>query len=303
MAKAIHRATGRAGFTLLEVMIALAILAVSLVAIAGINSSAIDMHVYSKRLTVATLLARAKMVDIETKLMSDDLPADDAAEEGTFDEDGFPEYHWQAEIIRPKTENVTPADLLAATGLDSGDPSKQGSSGSAASPLGGLMDKVPGMAPGMTGAPQGQQAMMASAVTGGGGMLGGAMAAQVQTLLDMFGKTVREVRLTVSWQTGKITDQFTIVTHVVSMGRGTDQVNSDPAAQAALAATNPSGAGSANDLNAVLNAAGVRTPGGLPPGFPGGLPGSGLPGTPSILAPGGVRMPVGPRIPSLGAKR
>ncbi|MGC4113960.1 MAG: prepilin-type N-terminal cleavage/methylation domain-containing protein [Myxococcales bacterium] len=217
----------RRGFTLLEVMIALAILAVSLVAIAGINASAIDMHAYSKRLTVATLLARSKMSDLETKLMSEDLPADDSAEEGTFEEDGYPEYKWHAEIIRPKTENITPAQLLSMAGLDeSGDPSKS-SSGSSGS--GGLLSSVLGGGANLpSGLSQGQGTMMAAAASGGAGLLGSAMTGQLQTMIDLLGKSVREVHLTVSWQTGKVVDKFTVVTHVVSFGRDTASNNSDP---------------------------------------------------------------------------
>src|SRR5690606_16887681 len=48
------------GFTLLEVMIALAILGMSLMAIFQLNSQAVAMHAYTKRLTVASMLARAK---------------------------------------------------------------------------------------------------------------------------------------------------------------------------------------------------------------------------------------------------
>src|SRR5690606_3778714 len=54
------------GFTLLEVMVAMAILAVSLVAIIGINGGTVRSHGYAKRLTIATMLARSKMADIET---------------------------------------------------------------------------------------------------------------------------------------------------------------------------------------------------------------------------------------------
>ena len=226
---------------------------------------AIDMHAYAKRLTVATLLARSKMADLESQLMSEDLPADDTAEEGTFEDDGFPEYHWHAEIIRPKTENVTPAQLLSMAGLDAMDPNSSKSGSSSSSSSSGLM----GMLGAATGAPsgmsQGQGTMMASAASGGAGLLGGAMTGQVQTMLDMLGKSVREVHLTVSWKTGKVVDKFTVVTHVVSFGRDTATNNSDPAAQAAQ--------------------------GGIPglPGFPGmnGMPGA-RPGFPGLNLPGGL---------------
>lgn len=203
------------GFTLLEVMIALAILGVSLVALAGINTGAMNMHAFSKRLTVATLLARSKMADIESKLQSDGLPSDDETEDGNFEADGYPEFKWRAEIIRPKTEDINTANLLAMTGTGlTGD-----SSGAAAGgPLAGLTGMLGGGAPGAgTGS--------GPATAGMGGMLGSAMQGQFQRMLDDLGKAMREVRLTVSWQNGKQVDKFTVVTHVVSFGPGSDQAN------------------------------------------------------------------------------
>jgi general secretion pathway protein I len=186
----------RFGFTLLEVMIALAILSVALVAIAGINSGALDMHSYAKRLTVASLLARSKMADLESELQAEGLPADDTEESGDFDKEGFPEYRWEAQIIRPKTEEINVTNLIAATGMG-----------------------LEGLLGGADGSPT-------PASTTSGGMLAGAMQGQIQRMLDDLGKAMREVRLTVSWQQGKQTDQFTVVTHVISLGRGTDQAAS-----------------------------------------------------------------------------
>ena len=63
----------RRGFTLLEVVVALAILGVSLMAIFDINAQAVAKHVYAKKLTVATLLARSKMIDLEQELYDQGL--------------------------------------------------------------------------------------------------------------------------------------------------------------------------------------------------------------------------------------
>ncbi|MFN7135519.1 MAG: prepilin-type N-terminal cleavage/methylation domain-containing protein, partial [Myxococcales bacterium] len=111
------RSPGNAGFTLLELIIAVAILGVALVAIHAINGGAVSMHAYSKRLTIATMLARSKMADIESKLQAEGLPADDETEEGDFDEEGFPRYKWKAEIIRPKTEDINTDSLLSMFGM------------------------------------------------------------------------------------------------------------------------------------------------------------------------------------------
>ncbi len=223
------------GFTLLEVMIALAILAVSLVAISGINSGAINMHNYSKRLTLATLLARSKMADLEQKLQSDGLPTDDDDEEGSFEAEGFPEYRWQAQIVRPKTEKLDTRQLLAMTGMGlSGADGKSGLLGSAMTTLPpDVASKIPGGATALTGATSG-----GPTAGGMGGLLGGAMQSQMQSMLDMLGKAVREVRLTVFWKNGGIVDKFTVVTHVVSLGQGTDQaISTTPSTSGAAGTT------------------------------------------------------------------
>ncbi|MFL5410893.1 MAG: prepilin-type N-terminal cleavage/methylation domain-containing protein, partial [Myxococcales bacterium] len=59
------------GFTLLEVMISLAILAVALVALSGLNGGAVQMQAYARRATQATLLLRGKMSDIEEQLQKE----------------------------------------------------------------------------------------------------------------------------------------------------------------------------------------------------------------------------------------
>lgn len=50
----------QAGFTLLEVVVAMAILGLSLMAIFDLNAGAVSMHTYAKKVTVASLLARSK---------------------------------------------------------------------------------------------------------------------------------------------------------------------------------------------------------------------------------------------------
>ncbi|HYV65609.1 MAG TPA: prepilin-type N-terminal cleavage/methylation domain-containing protein, partial [Myxococcales bacterium] len=92
------------GFTLLEVMISLAILAVSLVAISGLNGGAVAMEAYSRRATEATLLLRAKMNDLEDQLHKDGFSDFDDDKRGTFEEEGAPDYAWRAEILKPDVQ-------------------------------------------------------------------------------------------------------------------------------------------------------------------------------------------------------
>jgi general secretion pathway protein I len=62
-----RRFASRSGFTLLEVMVALAILAVALVVLLGLRNRDVQLQAYARDLTRATLLARemAATVDAE----------------------------------------------------------------------------------------------------------------------------------------------------------------------------------------------------------------------------------------------
>jgi general secretion pathway protein I len=77
------------GFTLLEVMIAMAIIAIALVAVFGSQSQSLSLANEAKFNTTAALLAQSKMAEVET-LNPEDLVSDS----GDFGED-FPGYHWE----------------------------------------------------------------------------------------------------------------------------------------------------------------------------------------------------------------
>ncbi len=66
--------------------------------------------------------------------------------------------------------------------------------------------------------------------------MAGMMQQQFTQMVDQLQKSVREVHLTVSWKEGKLTESFDVVTHVVTMGPGSDRNGGDAASQAAAAA-------------------------------------------------------------------
>ncbi len=92
--------TNTRGFTLLEVMVAISILALSLVAIGGINANSFESSNYAKHLTVATLLARSKMIDIEEDLRKNGFGNGERNWDGDFSEEGYSELRWTA-VARP----------------------------------------------------------------------------------------------------------------------------------------------------------------------------------------------------------
>ncbi|RJR17557.1 MAG: prepilin-type N-terminal cleavage/methylation domain-containing protein [Desulfobacteraceae bacterium] len=80
------------GFTLLEVMVAVAIIAIALTAVMGVQSQAVDLASEARFMTTAALLAQAKLSEIEA--MGTDGTK---AVSGDFGEE-FPGYTWNASI-------------------------------------------------------------------------------------------------------------------------------------------------------------------------------------------------------------
>lgn len=80
------------GFTLLEIMIALAIIAIALVAALGSQSQSVSLANEAKFTTTVTYLAQHKMAELEAK-----KPEDLSSDSGDFGED-FPGYRWEVEV-------------------------------------------------------------------------------------------------------------------------------------------------------------------------------------------------------------
>jgi len=80
------------GFTLLEVMVAMSIIAIALIALLASQSQSISIASEAKFSTTAALLAQSKMAEIETRT-EDELIYDS----GDFGDD-FPDYSWEMEV-------------------------------------------------------------------------------------------------------------------------------------------------------------------------------------------------------------
>ena len=80
------------GFTLLEVMIAMAILAVALVAVFQMQSQSISMATEARFTTTASLLAQSKMADVESA-----ASLTNRTENGDFGPD-YPQYGWNLKV-------------------------------------------------------------------------------------------------------------------------------------------------------------------------------------------------------------
>jgi len=87
-----YRGFGTSGFTLLEVMVAMAIIAIALTAVLGSQSQSLSLASEVKFSTTAALLAQSKMAEIEAE-----KPGDLTSDSGDFGED-YPGYRWDKSV-------------------------------------------------------------------------------------------------------------------------------------------------------------------------------------------------------------
>lgn len=99
------------GFTLMEVMVAMAIMAIALVSIFQLQSQSISMATDSRFMTTAALLAQSKMVEVET------MPSlSNQSESGDFGVD-YPQYTWHLQISDASLEQFKKIEVTVTNKL------------------------------------------------------------------------------------------------------------------------------------------------------------------------------------------
>lgn len=88
------------GFTLLEVLVAVAILAIAMVAILKANVQNLDALTESRETSTASLLAASKLAEVEAA-----GAANWTEFQGDFGED-YPDYTWEVETTRTEVEGL-----------------------------------------------------------------------------------------------------------------------------------------------------------------------------------------------------
>lgn len=91
-----HTVARGAGFTLLEVMVALVIIAFAFVGLLGLQARNIKNIARDQNLTRATLLARELVSQIQYDVLTQGLQNLGDAQ-GTFE--GYPGYHWRRQVV------------------------------------------------------------------------------------------------------------------------------------------------------------------------------------------------------------
>lgn len=185
-----------AGFTLLEMMIAMAILAGSITWLIVGFSRNIRAENHAKLMTTATFLARGKMTEFEDELYEKGFGEFEKELSGTFEHKGFKRFTWN--VVVDKVELPNPADLQNALGkaneakaaLTGQDPSQTSSSSTTSSTS------------------QNPMSMGAAA-----------MSSQFGIIKDVLQQGIRRVTVKVLWNEGRKPYDVTVIAYYVDPRR------------------------------------------------------------------------------------
>lgn len=187
----------RSGFTLMEVMVAVGILALGLTAIFSSQGQAIKVGTRAQHMNVAALMARCKMAELEEQVLKEGLPAiDDSGRDGCCEDaevEGF-ECEWRMDRV------VLPDDSLSGEG-------EEGEGGEAA---------------GVLGDEGAQTGAIDSMLAGAGGLGGGDQFAEMAigiafpVMKPAIEEQVRRASVTVRWREGTSTREFDVVQYLVA---------------------------------------------------------------------------------------
>jgi len=190
------------GFTLLEVMTAMAILAGSLTYLLLSQTQSVRSSNRSKMLTTATLLARAQMAELEDELFEEgftDLGVDEA---GDFSDQGFPSFRWEWLVENVELPTAEEAGEAAASAGEGGAAEQD--------------------APGLAAAAMGSGSDTADAASS-------AMAAQFEIFRGMLEATIRRGTFTVFWKERSKEHSFAVQVYFTDPSRlGTAMAGGPP---------------------------------------------------------------------------
>src|SRR5580704_519623 len=88
------------GFSLLEIMVALALLAISFTSLILVQARATRLSMETKRISISTELARYKLTDCQREVAKNIGAASDFKTEGDFLELGLADFTWECHAPR-----------------------------------------------------------------------------------------------------------------------------------------------------------------------------------------------------------
>ena len=167
---------GVRGFSLLEMMVAIAILSLGLVLLLQVQARSVQLAQQAREMTIATQLARAKLYDCEQDLLKKGFSVGDYDEEGTFDDEQMPGFFWECHAYRPDMPIAEASDISEAA--------------------------APGAAAGEEQAGQADPMM-------------GMLAPVLSQMSGIMGDSIRELHVIIRWGQDEDRQEMTVTTHVI----------------------------------------------------------------------------------------
>ncbi|MCP4502042.1 MAG: prepilin-type N-terminal cleavage/methylation domain-containing protein [Deltaproteobacteria bacterium] len=168
------------GFTLLEVMVAIAVLALGTGLMVQIQARSLEMAQEARAITIATQLARGKLLDCEYDVRKKGFGGiSDYKENGKFDDEGQPDFFWECYAYQPDLP-IPDGGEISAGAL-------------------GVSDE-------QSSANSGMQAM-------GVGMISPVLS----QLGEVLKQSLKELVVVIRWKDGKYWEEMRVVTHISDM--------------------------------------------------------------------------------------
>jgi len=257
--------SSRAGFTLIEVMFALTILAVGLTWILRATTASVRNATESRTYDAVTELARSKMNDIEEQLLKDGFQETDQSSEGDFSEEGWPGMKWSALVEKaqlPPLERLQQMQAeaeAAATAAAAGAGAGTGTGSGSVTDQAALNDAAAG------GGLMGMLSMLGGGDFSAEGAAGGSfIATQYQLIAQVFEASIRKVTLTITWQVVSAPRELKVVVYFTDPAAMNKVIGSATGAGAGDYGTDgetPTDSGSGSGSSSVNRGSGGRSTG------------------------------------------
>lgn len=258
-----------AGFTLLEVMVAVAILGLSLTVILSAQVGLFSSGSYGQHIGIATGLARCRMAEVEEEMLKLGYSESDINDEGACcvgDLRLDMRCKWKIERVElPQPLGIdalgsSSASPAGSAGLDFSNPSFDPNGALGSSPLGqsplGALGSFGAGATGATGSSGlgGLSSMLAGGGGSASGLAGMVMSIVYPSLKPMLEASIRKVTVVVLWKEGIKPQELEIVQWLTNPMK----------ANLLSGAIDPSASNSAGGLPGLPPGLGALLPGGLP---------------------------------------
>jgi general secretion pathway protein I len=225
----VSNAIGQRGFSLLEVLVALAILGLGLTSILSAQAGLFSSSLRSERVTLASNLARCKLAEVEVNLLRYGYQLTEQKGEGSCCDDETESTYsctWKVEpVVLPEMNMGLPdgGQSTSGSGPDAGgflsgfNPTDTTGVASA-SPLGPLGGMIPGLAG--SSSPFGMLSSGSGSGAGMGGLATMALSIVYPTLKPMLEASIRRITVSVKWNEGKSEKTFDIAEYVTNPMQG-----------------------------------------------------------------------------------